>query len=162
MEKKLIKAIIDIIKDVKDRPSVWGAMIDGAYIYFTDGYVAIRLHMGEYNGLRVFPACENVWVSGNQLDGLYKSMSAKDVCTQVHNDGEHIDLKNFWEQWNSDRESTDVVAINPEVFKKLAPFGNMNMRLTAGKGGGMKLVQFSGRGVDAIACPLITAKEGEL
>lgn len=163
MEKKLIKAIIDVIKDVKDRPSVWGAEIDGAYIYFTDGYVAVRLKMGEYEGLRLFTMCENVWVGGEQLNGLYKSMTTKDVCTQVHNDGDnHVDLVKFWETWNEDRTGTGVVGINPEVFKKLAPFGNVAMRLTKGKNGGGKLVQFSGKGVQAIACPLTKQFEEEL
>lgn len=163
MEKKLIKAIIDVIKDVKDRPSVWGAEIDGAYIYFTDGYVAVRLKMGEYEGLRPFTMCKNVWVGGEQLNGLYKSMTAKGVCTQVHDDGNnHVDLVKFWETWNEDREDTDVVGINPEVFKKLAPFGSVAMRLTKGKNGGSKLVQFSGKGVQAIACPLTKQFEEEL
>lgn len=163
MEKKLIKAILDVIKDVKDRPSVWGAEVDKGYIYFTDGYVAVRLRMGEYEGLRVFPACDNVWVGGEQLQGLYKTMTAKDVCTQVHNDGDsHIDLVKFWEEWNKDREDADIVAINPEVFKKLTPFGSMAMRLTKGKDGGSKLVQFSGKGVQAIACPLTKKAEEEL
>lgn len=164
MEKKLIKAIIDVIKDVKDRPSVWGAEIDGAYIYFTDGYVAVRLKMGEYEGLRPFTMCKDVWVGGEQLNGLYKTMTTKDVCTQVHNDdvGNHVDLVKFWNVWNEDREDTDVVGINPEVFKKLAPFGSVAMRLTKGKDGGGKLVQFSGKGVQAIACPSTKQFEEEL
>lgn len=163
MEKKLIKAIIDVIKDVKDRPSVWGAEIDGAYIYFTDGYVAVRLKMGEYEGLRPFTMCKGVWIGGEQLNGLYKSMTAKDVCTQVHDDGgNHVDLVKFWNVWNEDREDTDVVGVNPEVFKKLAPFGSVAMRLTKGKNGGGKLVQFSGKGVQAIACPLTKQFEEEL
>lgn len=161
MEKKLIKAILDVVKDVKDRPSLYGAMIDGAYIYFTDGYMAVRLHMGEFAGLRVFPACGNVWVGGNQLNGLYKTMAAKDVCTQVHNDGEHVDLADWWEKWNKDLDDTDIVAINPEVFKKLVPFGDMAMRLVQNHAGG-KLVQFNGRGVQAIACPLTKKVEEEL
>lgn len=164
MEKKLIKAIIDVIKDVKDRPSVWGAEIDGAYIYFTDGYIAVRLKMGEYEGLRPFTMCKDVWVGGEQLNGLYKSMTAKDVCTQVHNDdvGHHVDLVKFWDEWVKDREATDQTAINPEAFKKLAPFGAMLMTITKGKNGGGKLVQFKGKGVQAIACPLTKQMEEEL
>lgn len=164
MEKKLIKAIIDVVKDVKDRPSVWGAEIDGAYIYFTDGYIAVRLKMGEYEGLRPFTMCKDVWVGGEQLNGLYKSMTAKDVCTQVHNDdvGNHVDLVKFWDEWVKDREITDQTAINPEAFKKLAPFGAMLMTITKGKNGGGKLVQFKGKGVQAIACPLTKQMEEEL
>lgn len=162
MEKKLIKAIIDVIKDVKDRPSVWGAEIDGAYIYFTDGYVAVRLKMGEYEGLRPFTMCKGVWVGGEQLNGLYKTMTTKDVCTQVHNDTtEHVDLADWWEKWNKDLEPTDTTAINPEVFKKLAPFGAMGVRLVQNSAGG-KLVQFNGKGVQAIACPLVKKVEEEL
>lgn len=164
MEKKLIKAIIDVIKDVKDRPSVWGAEIDGAYIYFTDGYVAVRLKMGEYEGLRPFTMCKDVWVGGEQLNGLYKTMNTKDVCTQVHNDdiGHHVDLVKFWDTWTSNREPADLVAINPTVFKKLAPFGCMNMSITKGAEGSGKLVEFKGKGVQAIACPLTKQMEEEL
>ena len=50
MEKKLIKAILDVIKDVKDRPSIYGVWFEGhehisgvPHIYFTDGYVAVRV-----------------------------------------------------------------------------------------------------------------------
>lgn len=164
MEKKLIKAIIDVIKDVKDRPSVWGAEIDGRYIYFTDGHIAVRLEMGEFPSLRVFPMCKDVWVGGEQLNGLYKTMTAKDVCTQVHNDdvGNHVDLVKFWNEWVKDREPAEQSAINPEVFKKLVPFGEMLMTITKGKEGGGKLVQFSGKGVQAIACPLTKQMEEEL
>lgn len=162
MEKKLIKAIIDVIKDVKDRPSVWGAEIDGAHIYFTDGYVAVRLKMGEYEGLRPFTMCKNVWVGGEQLNGLYKSMTTKDICTQVHDDTtEHVDLADWWEKWNKDLKPTNTTAINPEVFKKLAPFGSMGMRLVRNSAGG-KLVQFNGKGVQAIVCPLVKKVEEEL
>lgn len=163
MEKKLIKAIIDVIKDVKDRPSVWGAEIDGAYIYFTDGYVAVRLKMGEYEGLRPFTMCKDVWVGGKQLDGLYKSMTAKDVCTQVHNDTtEHVDLVDWWEKWASNREPAELAAIDPVVFKKLVPFGCMNMSITKGADGSGKLVVFKGKGVQAIACPLEKKMEEDL
>lgn len=161
MEKKTIKAIIDVIKDVKDRPSVWGAQIDGAYIYFTDGYLAVRLHMGEYEGLRVFPMSDDVWVGGLQLQGLYASMKAKDVCKQVHNDGEHVNLAEWWEKWHADLEPTETTAIDPVVFKKLAPFGSMGMRLVQNKEGG-KLIQFNGKGVQAVACPLTKKMEDEL
>ena len=164
MEKKLVKAILAVIKDVKDRPTVYGVHIDKAYMYFTDGYVGIRLHMGEYEGLRVFPMSDNVWVGGKQLEDLAKNMGAKDVCLQVQNDnvGNHVDLRNWWGVWHKDREDTDLVAINPEVFKKLAPFGSMVMRLTKGTDGSGKLVEFSGHGVQAIACPLTKQAEEEL
>lgn len=163
MEKKLIKAILDVIKDVKDRPSVYGAQFDKGYVYFTDGYVAVRLRMHEYEGLRLFPTSENVWVSGGQFQELYKEMKAKDVCTQVRNErGNHVDLVKFWEEWNKDREDTDLMAINPEVFKKLAPFGSMVIRLTKASDGGGKLALFSGRGVQAIVCPLTKQMEEEL
>lgn len=168
MEKKLIKAILDVIKDVKDRPSIYGVQLVGhdhisgsSAMYFTDGYVAIKLFCGEFEGLR--PINEDMWVSGEQLRNIYKDMKAKDVYLNLHNDKiNHVELENFWEQWNKDREDTDLMAINPEVFKKLAPFGSMVIRLTKASDGGGKLAQFSGHGVQAIACPLTKQMEEEL
>ena len=168
MEKKLVKSILDVIKDVKDRPSVYGVQFVGhdhitgsPALCFTDGYIAIKLMCGEFEGLRSIN--EDMWVSGTQLQGIYKDIKAKDVWLNFHNDdGYHVDLVKFWETWNKDREDTDLVAINPEVFKKLAPFGSMVMRLTKGADGGGKLVQFSGKGVQAVACPLTKQFEEEL
>ncbi len=167
MEKKLIKAIIDVIKDVKDRPSVWGVWFEGhehisgvPHIYFTDGYVAVRLECGVFEGLR--PINENMWVGGEQLNDIYKNMKAKDVCLDFHDDGTEgrTNMPEFWNGLVKDLEPTDMVAINPEVFKKLAPFGSMLMTLE--KRGASKLVVFSGRGVNAVACPLVKKMEEEL
>lgn len=169
MEKKLIKAILTIIKDVKDRPSVYGMQVVGhdpicgrPVVYFTDGYVAVKLICGEYEGLR--PIEEDMWVSGKQLEDLAKNLTAKGVWLNFHNDdvGNHVDFEHWWNTWHKDREDTDLVAINPEAFKKLAPFGSMVMRLTKGADGGSKLVEFSGYGVQAIACPLTKQMEEEL
>lgn len=167
MEKKLIKAIVDVIKDVKDRPSVYGVWFEGRehisgipHIYFTDGYVAVRLECGVFDGLR--PINDNMWVGGEQLNAIYKDMKAKDVCLNFHDDGTEgrTNMPEFWNGLVRDLEPTDMVAINPEVFKKLAPFGSMLMTLE--KHGESKLVVFSGRGVNAIACPLVKKKEDEL
>lgn len=167
MEKKLIKAILDVIKDVKDRPSIYGVWFEGhehisgvPHIYFTDGYVAVRLECGVFEGLR--PINENMWVSGEQLQAIYKEMKAKDVCLNFHDDGteNRTNMPDFWNGIVRDLEPTDMVAINPEVFKKLTPFGNMLMTLEH-KGYG-KMVVFSGRGVNAVACPLTKQMEEEL
>ena len=166
MEKKLIKAIIDVIKDVKDRQGIYGVWfeehehISGApHIYFTAGYVAVRLECGVFEGLR--PINENMWVGGEQLQSIYKDMKTKDVCLNFHDDKmNHVELENFWTQWNADRDDTDLMAINTEVLKKLAPFGSMIMTLK--RRGDSKLVVFSGQGVNAIACPLVKKKEEEL
>lgn len=167
MEKKLIKAIIDVIKDVKDRPSVYGAWFEGhehiggtPHIYFTDGYVAVRLECGVFEGLR--PINENMWVGGEQLNAIYKDMKAKDVCLNFHDDGTEgrTNMPEFWNGLVKDLEPTDMVAISPEVFKKLAPFGSMLMTLK--KRGESKLVVFSGQGIKAIACPLVKKVEEEL
>ena len=149
MDKKLIKAIIDVIKDVSDRPGLYGAEIDGKYIYFTDGYVAVRLEMGAYENLRPFPMADKVWVSGEQLKEIYKGLGTRDVCLTVRNEhGEHPDFKELWKDWGvADYESTPM-PIRPDTFKKLAPFGDMLMGLTG------KVVLFNGKGVNAIACPL--------
>ena len=167
MEEKLVKAILDVIKDVKDRPSVYGVQfvghehVSGApHIYFTDGYVAVRLECGVFEGLR--PINENMWVGVEQLQSIYKDMKAKDVCLNFHDDGTEgrTNMPEFWNGIVKELEPTDMVAINPEVFKKLAPFGSMLMTLE--HRGDKKLVVFSGRGVKAIACPLVKKKEEEL
>lgn len=168
MDKKLIKAILDVIKDVKDRPSIYGVQFVGhehisgsPVLYFTDGYVVVKLSCGKYEGLR--PINEDMWVSGEQLQDIYKSMKSKDVCLNFHDDKiNHVELENFWTQWNDNRDNTDIMAINPEVFKKLAPFGSMIIRLTKGGDGSGKLAQFIGRGVQALACPLTKQVEEEL
>lgn len=150
MDKKLIKAILDVIKDVSDRPGLYGAQLDGKYIYFTDGYVAIRLTMGEYDNLRPFPMADKVWVSGEQLKEKYKEMSAKDVCLTVKNEhgDNHPDFKELWKDWGVEDYESTPMPIRPDTFKKLAPFGDMLMGLTG------KVVLFNGKGVNAIACPL--------
>lgn len=166
MEKKLIKAILDVIKDVKDRPSVYGIQFHKRstgepVVYFTDGYVAIKLFCGEYEGLR--PINEDMWVSGTQLQGIYKDMKAKDVYLNFHNDTiEHIDLENFWITWHKDLEETDGTAIDANVFKKLAPFGNLYMTLNKHKDSSSELILFSGKGVQAVACPLNKKVKEEL
>lgn len=149
MDKKLIKAILDVVKDVSDRPGLYGAEIDGKYIYFTDGYVAVRLEMGVYENLRPFPMADKVWVSGEQFKEIYKGLGARDVCLTVKNEhGEHPDFKELWKDWGvADYESTPM-PIRPDTFKKLAPFGDMLMGLTG------KVVLFNGKGVNAIVCPL--------
>lgn len=164
MEKKLIKAIIDVIKDVKDRPGIYGVWFEGhenisgiPHIYFTDGYVIVRLECGVFEGLR--PINEDMWVGGAQLQSIYKDMKAKDVCLNFHDDKTdgRTNMPEFWNGLVKKLEQTGMVAINPEAFKKLAPFGSMLMTLQ--RRGESKLVLFSGHGVQAIACPLV--KEAE-
>ena len=156
MDKKLIKAILDVIKDVSDRPGLYGAQFvshdhitGSSYAYLTDGYVAIRLTCGEYEGLR--PINEDMWVGGEQLKTLYKNMGAKDVCLNFHNDGgdNHPDFAKLWKDWSIEDYTNIPMPIRPETFKKLAPFGDMLMGLTG------KVVLFNGKGVNAIACPLV-------
>lgn len=114
MEKKLIKAIIDVIKDVKDRPSVWGVWFEShehisgvPHIYFTDGYVAVRLECGVFEGLR--PINADMWVGGEQLNAIYKNMKAKDVCLNFHDDGTdgRTDMPEFWNGLVKDLEPTE-------------------------------------------------------
>lgn len=151
MEKKTIKAILDIIKDVSDRPGLYGCAIERQYIYFTDGYVVVRLEMNQYEGLRPIVNEGGVWVSGEQLKEDYKSLSARDIQLTFKNDGgeNHPNFEKAWREWVEGEQSKEPVAINPNVFKKLAPFGDMIMYHTD-----KRLVLFSGRGVNAIACPL--------
>lgn len=167
MEKKLIKAILDVIKDVKDRPSVWGVWFEGhehisgvPHIYFTNGYVAVRLECGVFEGLR--PINENMWVGGEQFQSIYKGMKAKDVCLNFHDDGTEgrTNIPEFWKGLVKDLEPTDTMAINPEVFKKLSPFGSMLIALR--QRGSSKLTVFSGKGIKAVACPLVKRVEEEL
>ena len=160
MDKKLIKAILDIIKDVSDRPGLYGAQITDQYVIFSDGYVVVRLTMDEYDGLRKLPSS---WVGGEQLKEVYKNMNAREAVVVFHDDDDeakknegrlqHPDWATLWKQW-SDAVATDSSAsIRPETFKKLAPFGDMLMTITENKLG-QKLVAFTGKGVNAFACPL--------
>lgn len=164
MDKKTIKAILDVIKDVSDRPGLYGAQFvshdhitGSSYVYFTDGYVAIRLTCGEYEGLR--PINEDMWVSGEQLKDLYKNMGAKDVCLNFHDDEgyNHPHFTKVWAEWVQGEQEKEPVAIRPSTFKKLAPFGDMIMYHTD-----KRFVLFSGRGVNAVACPLSFKNEKEL
>ena len=118
------------------------------------------MECGVLEGLR--PINENMWVGGEQLQSIYKDMKTKDVCLNFHDDGTdgRTNMPEFWNKMVGELEQTDMVAINPEVFKKLAPFGSMLMTLK--HRGSNKLVVFSGRGVNAIACPLVKKKEDEL
>lgn len=151
MEKKTIKAILDVIKDVSDRPGLYGCAIERQYIYFTDGYVVVRLEMNQYEGLRPIVNEGGVWVSGEQLKEDYKSLGARDIQLTFKNDGgeNHPNFEKLWREWVEGEQSKEPVAIRPSAFKKLAPFGDMIMYHTD-----KRLVLFSGRGVNAIACPL--------
>lgn len=167
MEKKTIKAILDVIKDVSDRPGLYGCAIERQYIYFTDGYVAIRLEMNQYNGLLPIVNDGGIWVSGEQLKEDYKRLGARDIQLTFKNDNDqakenegrsqHPNFEKLWREWVEGEQSKEPVAIDPNVFKKLAPFGHMIMYHTD-----KRLVLFSGRGVNAIACPLTFDAEKEL
>lgn len=156
MEKKTIKAILDVIKDVSDRPGLYGCAIERQYIYFTDGYVVVRLEMNQYEGLRPIVNEGGVWVSGEQLKEDYKRLGARDIQLTFKNDGgeNHPNWEKAWRQWSDAEPTADPVPIRPETFKKLAPFGDMLMTITENKMG-QKLVAFTGKGVNAFACPLI-------
>lgn len=168
MDKKIIKAILDVIKDVSDRKGLYGCQfvshdhISGSpYLYFTNGYVAIRLTCGEYEGLR--PINMDMWVSGEQLKEIYKGMGARDIQLTFNDDDDqaaknegrllHPDWAELWKQWSNAEPTADPVPIRPETFKKLAPFGDMLMTITENKMG-QKLVAFTGKGINAFACPL--------
>lgn len=163
MEKKTIKAILDIIKDVSDRPGLYGCAIERQYIYFTDGYVVVRLEMNQYDGLRPIINEGGVWVDGEQLKEDYKRLGARDIQLTFKNDNDqakenegrlqHPNWTKLWEQWSNAEPTADPVPIRPETFKKLAPFGDMLMTITENKMG-QKLVAFTGKGVNAFACPL--------
>lgn len=151
MDKKTIKAILDVIKDVSDRPGLYGAQITDKYVIFTDGYVVVRLTMDEYDGLRKLPGG---WIGGEQLKEVYKNMTAREAVVVFHNDGgEHPDWATLWKRWSDAEPIAEAVPIRPDTFKKLAPFGDMLMTLTENKFE-QKLVAFNGTGVSAFACPL--------
>lgn len=156
MDKKTIKAILDVIKDVSDRPGLYGCAFERQFIYFTDGYVVVRLEMNQYEGLRPIINEGGVWVGGEQLKEDYKSLGARDVQLTFKNDGgdNHPNWAEAWKTWSNAEPTADPVPIRPETFKKLAPFGDMLMTITENKMG-QKLVAFTGKGVNAFACPLI-------
>lgn len=157
MEKKTIKAILDVIKDVSDRPGLYGCAIERQYIYFSDGYVIVRLEMNQYDGLRPIFNDGGVWVSGEQLKEDYKRLGARDIQLTFKNDNgsglQHPNWEELWKRWSDAEKTAEPVPIRPETFKKLAPFGDMLMTITENKMG-QKLVAFTGKGVDAFACPL--------
>ena len=157
MDKKTIKAVLDVIKDVSDRPNLYGMEINGRYIYFSDGYVVVRLEMGQYENLRPFFSAHNVWVSGEQLKGIYKELGARDVCDRIKNEDEdrkeRVEWEACWTRWENAEPISEAVPIRPETFKKLAPFGDMLMQLTENELG-QKLVKFNGKGINAFVCPL--------
>lgn len=160
MDKKIVKAILDVIKDVSDRPGLYGAQITDKYVIFTDGYVMVRLTMDEYDGLRKLPGG---WVGGEQLKEVYKNMTAREAVVVFHDDDneakknegrlQHPDWAELWKRWSDAEAIAEAVPIRPDTFKKLAPFGDMLMTLTENKLG-QKLVAFNGKGVNAFACPL--------
>lgn len=157
MDKKTIKAIVDVIKDVSDRPGLYGMQFIGDdygnYVFFTDGYVAIRLDVEE------FPKqiSEQTWVSGDQLKETYKKMGARDFVTTFKNDegGTHPNWLKCWKTWCDTETVMGPAPIRPETFKKLAPFGDMLMVISENKLG-QKIINFSGTRVNAVACPLIS------
>lgn len=155
MDKKLVKAIIDITKGVSDRPACCGVEVrkgEKTYIYTTDGYVIVRLECGEYDGLRDLG--EDKWIDLNQLKSAYAIMKAKDVKLDWQDDGldNRANLVNLWGDLDKEQENLDSATINPAVFKKLEPFGAMKMTIKP-RGGG-KVVKFEGKGVAAFAMPL--------
>lgn len=164
MDKKTIKAILDVIKDVSDRPGLYGCAFERQFIYFTDGYVVVRLEMNQYEGLRTFVNEGGYWVGGEQLKEDYKRLGARDIQLTFKNDNnqakenesrlQHPNFEKLWKQWSDTEPTADPVPIRPETFKKLAPFGDMLMTITENKMG-QKLVAFTGKGVNAFACPLI-------
>lgn len=155
MDKKTIKAILDVIKDVSDRPGLYGCGFERQFIYFTDGYVVVRLEMNQYDGLRPIINEGGVWVGAEQLKEDYKSLGARDIQLTFKNDGgeNHPAWTETWKTWSNTEPTADPVPIRPETFKKLAPFGDMLMTITENKMG-QKLVAFTGKGVMAFACPL--------
>lgn len=155
MDKKTIKAILDVIKDVSDRPGLYGAQFIGStlgnFLFFTDGYVCIRLDVEEFP----HELMDKYWISGDQLKEIYKKMGAKDYATSFKNDkgGVHPDWLECWRTWTNVEGTKDPVPIRPETFKKLAPFGDMLMTVNENKLG-QKNILFSGKGINAVAMPL--------
>ena len=154
MDKKTIKAILDVIKDVSDRPGLYGMQFvgsaAGSFLFFSDGYVCIRMDASD------FPTqvLDNCWVSGEQLKEIHKKMGAREYATKFDNDGgTHPDWLKCWSGWTSVETIKEPVPIRPATFKKLAPFGDMLMTINENKLG-QKIVLFSGKDVNAVAMPL--------
>ena len=85
---------------------------------------------------------------------VYKNMNAREAVVVFHDDGgEHPDWETLWKRWSDAERISNETAIRPETFKKLAPFGDMLMKITENKQG-QRLVAFTGKGVNAFACPL--------
>lgn len=157
MNKKTIKAILDVIKDVSDRPGLYGAQFigdqKGDYLFFTDGYVCVRLDVdGFEKEIR-----DSAWVSGEQLQEVYKNLGAREYVKSFKNDkvGKAFpSWRKCWEEWTGGITNNCSVPIRPLTFKKLAPFGDMVMTIKDCEGLNQPLVIFNGDKVNAVGCPL--------
>lgn len=164
MNKKTVKIVLDVIKRVSDRPGLYGAEFrsdgnhinDDTYLYFTDGYVMIRLRTGLKWGL---PIAEDFWVAGDDLKRWYATAKAKDILSPEKSDADHADMKAVWDNMVGD-ETAEATAIDPEVFKRLAPLGHLLMSVK--RKGSQKFVYFKGEEAEAVAMPLDKRTEEEL
>ena len=150
MDKKTIKAILDVIKDVSDRPGLYGAQFWNGGVVFSDGYVVIHKATDEFKK----ELEGNYWVSGEQLKEVYKTLGTRDYVKEFKNDGgEHPNWTKCWGEWSNTHIIDSAIPIRPETFKKLAPFGDMLMSITENDMG-QRLIAFNGDGVNAFVCPL--------
>lgn len=154
MNKKAVKIILDVIKKNEDRAGIYGAEIVGAthegdksYTYFTDGYVMVRFENCLKWGL---PLAEDMWVDGGQMKRWYATAKAKDIFIPQKTDFEHANMAKIWGELVGGNAELHA-RIDPEVFKKLAPLGFLEMSIQKKQ---QKIVYFKGEYVEAIAMPL--------
>lgn len=153
MKKKTVKLILDIIKDISNRKGAYGAQIDEDFIYFSDGYMIVRLSKsGEF----ISEPLEPMFVSGDDMARWYATAKAKDVFIPEAYDKEHSDLVTVWKSFD-EVEEADRMALDTNKFKKLSPLGNAMIRLQ--QAGQTKIARFNGKGWSAIVCGLMINKE---
>lgn len=148
MNKKTIKGALDIIKGVEMyRPSLYNITIKNGYAYFTDGYIIVRIKADHKDAI----------VGGKQLKVQYATLKAKEYCTEWHDDGGTVpDYEEMYERFGESEPIQDGATIDPNVFKKLAPFGNLKMTIVrSNKYLEQKLVKFEGDDILAYVCPMV-------
>lgn len=150
MDKKTVKAVLDILKESSYR-SVCGIQVTPNAIYFGSQYLGVRINTKT--------GVDNVWVSEDSLREWYSKAKTKDFLTEFEGGEPPIDFRKWWESWDKGTKVTDC-AINPIMFKQLAPFGTMSLCILSFDGG--KVVRFHNDKVDAVGAPMVKKIEEEL
>lgn len=93
--KQQLRAVMDVLKGVKDRPNLYKMVWQGEYLHATNGYIAVRYKVRESSEKRIA-------LDMDYLTKFYKLMGTKDRLTfeDFKKDGEvaenYPDMENLW------------------------------------------------------------------